>query len=119
VESYVFSQPILDVFSAEDQEWSRWVFTDRGLRIAHIKGAGADNINPRKSSVTKKINEWVCVAFYSYPKYLTFWFIANRIGKSIKCLLKGEVRQFVFWVIIVLALLRTRFFSPKGNSSYF
>jgi hypothetical protein len=108
-----------DVFSAEDQEWSRWVLSERGMKIAHIEGAGMSNINPRQYDPSKLVKEWVCIAFYSYPPYRTPRFIASRIILSIKCLLKGEVSEAIFWSRVSIALLQLILFPPRGSSSYF
>lgn len=57
-----------EVFSAEDQEWARWLLHDTGKAIARIAGAGKEDNNRYtigKYGQRKMINEYVSIAYFA------------------------------------------------------
>jgi glycosyltransferase involved in cell wall biosynthesis len=108
----------IEVFSAEDQEWSRWVIERKGMSILHLEGCAMEVRNIRKDDISKRVKEWSCIAYYCYPKYLGLPFIFGRLLRVGACVLCGRAREAHFWLAVALALVRTKFRGPRGNSAY-
>lgn len=108
-----------DVFSAEDQEWSRWAMEHRGCEIAHVDGCGMLNLNHRKEDIRKRLNEWACIGYFVAPNYQSIGFLFSTFLKRVvlrRCLC---VQDRLFWLRVVLVLLRGRYKKPIGKSRYF
>lgn len=58
-----------EVPSAEDQEWSRWLFDQTGLSVARISGGLMRYDNPKGYGFEKRWGEYVSVAFYAKPEF--------------------------------------------------
>lgn len=111
-----------DVFSAEDQEWAKWLFDSQGRGVARINGAGMDNItlNERmsKHGQRKRRNEYISIAYFSNPNLMTLGNLV-RIGYQIfkpSTRPLGE-RYYNFTLFVSLALCFLR--KPKYKSRYF
>jgi len=107
-----------DVYSSEDQEWSKWLLETRGMDLAHVTGAAMVNHNPRQMSLEKRIKEWECVAWFVDSRYLAFPFIKGRFYKAIYELYRRHPSRAWFWFRVGLALINIRIFGARGRSSY-
>jgi glycosyltransferase involved in cell wall biosynthesis len=107
-----------DVYSAEDQEWSRWLIHNRGMELAHLSGTAMQNINPRQMSLEKRVKEWECVAWFVDRTYLGFPFIKGRFYKAIYELYRRHPSRSWFWFLVGLALIKVRIFGAHGQSRY-
>ncbi len=107
-----------EVYSAEDQEWSRWLLQSRGMELAHLVGTAMQNHNPKQMSLEKRIKEWECVAWFVDPRYLSFGFIKGRFYKAIYELYRRHPANAWFWFLVGMALIRVRLFGAHGRSSY-
>jgi hypothetical protein len=58
----------LDVPSAEDQEWSRWLFDRTGMSVARISGGHMRYDNPKGHHFEKRWGEYVSVALHAKPE---------------------------------------------------
>jgi hypothetical protein len=67
------------VFSAEDQEWSKWLLEVEGKTIARISGGGMRYRNPLQARWKKRMDEFLAVALYTKPEMLRFPYLA-RVG---------------------------------------
>ena len=61
-----------EVFSAEDQEWSKWLLEVEGKHIARISGAGMLYENPIRDRRQKDLHEDLAVALYVRPEMFEF-----------------------------------------------
>lgn len=68
-----------EVFSAEDQEWSKWLVEERKLAIACISGARTRNNNPLRFCRKKRMKEYLAIAFF-VDSGLRRWSNIARIG---------------------------------------
>ncbi len=107
-----------DVYSAEDQEWSKWLLHSRGMELAHLGGTAMQNHNPRQMSLEKRVKEWECVAWFVDSRYLSLAFIKGRFYKAIYELYRQHPSRAWFWFLVGLALIRIRIFGAHGRSSY-
>jgi hypothetical protein len=107
-----------EVFSAEDQEWSRWALESEGLTIARIHCAGMVNDNPRKWSRTKRMNEHVAIAYF-VNRELLGWPHLRQVAGRILRQPGPRVRERLFNADLLVRLLFCRVRRPKGGSRYF
>lgn len=73
-----------EVFSAEDQDWSRWLLHEEGLHIAQIHGYGMSYNNPSKYPIRKKINEEFAIALFVKPEMMRLPYIIKLILRSVR-----------------------------------
>jgi hypothetical protein len=106
-----------EILSAEDQEWSRWAIEQMGMLILHINGCCTKNLNPRKSSVAKKLKEWEFISAFAYPLYLSPGFILSRLKYSVILLSRFQVRGAMFECMVAFVLIRVRLFGVYSTSS--
>jgi glycosyltransferase involved in cell wall biosynthesis len=107
-----------EVFSAEDQEWSRWAIESEGLTIARIHCAGMVNDNPRKWSRRKRLNEYVAVAYY-VNRELLGWAHLRQVATRVLRQPGPRVRERLLNVELLVRLLACRIRPPRGQSRYF
>jgi glycosyltransferase involved in cell wall biosynthesis len=107
-----------EVFSAEDQEWTRWALGSEGLAIARIHCAGMVNDNPRKWSRRKRLNECVAVAYY-VNRDLLAWPHLAQVATRILRQPGPRVRERLFNAELLVRLLACRFRRPRADSRYF
>lgn len=108
-----------DVFSAEDQEWSRWLTTEYHGTIARIAGAGMFNRNPRSSSLQKRANEYVSIAYFTNRKLLS---VRNLLHVGIGVItprLRVRTRERLYKAWLLGRLVKCRFVKPVAASRYF
>jgi glycosyltransferase involved in cell wall biosynthesis len=111
-----------EVFSAEDQEWARWLFYEENKKTARIEGGGMSNqsnTNSVKHGLKKALNEHVSIAYFANRKLLglaNLLRIACRIIKPTRRL-GAEVR--LLNVLLLCRLVACRFRAPKYKSTYF
>lgn len=108
-----------EVFSAEDQEWARWLFHDENMAIACISGAGVLNSNPRHNRLRKRLNDNVSIAYYSNPELLSIANIMRTAFTVIKPNLPFALKNRFFYLLLFFRLLACHFFEPKSKSRYF
>lgn len=108
-----------EVFAAEDQEWARWLFTTRRMQVARYSGAGMFNNNPRASLPSKRLNEYVAIAYFSNRRLLRFNNLA-RIGiGALAPNLHRTRSDRMFKLMLLWRLVACRFTRPKAASRYF
>jgi glycosyltransferase involved in cell wall biosynthesis len=108
-----------DVFAAEDQEWAAWLFRTEGKQIARLQGVGFRNINPRKHSIRKRLNDYVAVAYFTRPELLE---AQNLLRILHGVLLPGwfpALRERYFRLRLAWRLFLCRLRPPAASSRYF
>lgn len=109
-----------EVFSAEDQEWSSWLFSCTNNAIARISGGGMDcSKNQNFHRLRKKmINEYVAIAYFA-NRNLLHWrniaWVALCIVKPAPPRLGSRSMNF----LIFLRLIACHFVQPRYASRYF
>jgi glycosyltransferase involved in cell wall biosynthesis len=76
-----------EVFSAEDQEWARWLLFTNEQKIARIAGAGKEDKNRYnfgKYGQKKMINEYIAIAYFANRKLLSPKNIARILLEAIR-----------------------------------
>ncbi len=114
---------IPEVFSAEDQEWAKWLFFSEGKATARISGAGMNNSTRNshlaKHSLLKRLNEHVAIAYFVNRKLLDWPNLARVAYRIVKPVPRLELRERFFNLILLWRLLNCLFISPKYKSKYF
>jgi hypothetical protein len=95
-----------EVFSAEDQEWSKWLIEREGRTIARISGCGMTYNNPKRHSLAKWLDEWMAVATFTRPSLLNWYRIARVAGRVVKRNVGLRDRYFSFVLVFVLVFLK-------------
>jgi glycosyltransferase involved in cell wall biosynthesis len=108
-----------EVFAAEDQEWARWLFDSTNKKIARVSGAGLVNRNPRKSSIKKRLNEYVAVAYFSNRKLLGPANICRVAYTAVKFDSRLRMSDRVFYVLLFVRLIACHLAAPQYKSRYF
>lgn len=108
-----------DVFSAEDQEWAKWLFFEEGKSIARISGAGAINANPQKYSFRKSRNEYVAVSYFVKRDLLRWQNICRIFMSAIKPTGGRQIRRRMSNVMLASRLAACHFAEPNAKSPYF
>jgi glycosyltransferase involved in cell wall biosynthesis len=83
-----------EVFSAEDQEWSKWLLFEEGKSIARISGGGMSYDNPSKNAVRKRLNEKLAVALYVRQDMLNMKYLARVFYRVVRPISKLNERYF-------------------------
>lgn len=73
-----------EVFSAEDQEWSRWLLESEKKRIARISGAGMVYRNPIRDRRDKDFYEELAVALYVKPRMLKIPYLLRIMYRIVR-----------------------------------
>ena len=106
----------LEVKSAEDQEWSRWLFEQEGLQVARISGGGMRYDNPRKYPLRKWLGEYLSVATFAKPDLKSWMMIARVAYRVIK---PGSIlRDRYYNFVLFFQLIACRFREPRIKSRY-
>lgn len=108
-----------EVFTAEDQEWSKWFFEIKGGKIACISGALVSYDNPRGSSLKKRVNEYVAVAYFVNRKLLSWTHIRRVAYSVIKPEAQRTWRDRGFYLLLMFRLVACRYCKPGSTSRYF
>jgi glycosyltransferase involved in cell wall biosynthesis len=108
-----------EVFATEDQEWANWLFQSERMLTARISGAGMANNNPRKSSIKKRLNEYVAIAYFSNRMLLAPSNLARVIFAAIKPDLRFRLRDRFFHLVLFIRLVGCHFAKPRAKSRYF
>lgn len=108
----------LDVFSAEDQEWSKWVMLTKNMSIIHLDGVGRKNLNPRIGNMDKHLKEWESVAYFSFPEYLKINFIIKIFKKAFFEFKNKNFAQGFFWSRVSFRLFKAKYRKPRHESNY-
>lgn len=110
-----------EVFAAEDEEWARWLFTEKEGATALIAGSGCKYDNPRGLPLTKRLNDYVAVAFYANRDLLRWQHIASLTSNVFKPRLTKRLglRLRCYYLLLSLRLALCHFRKPKAKSRYF
>jgi glycosyltransferase involved in cell wall biosynthesis len=92
-----------EVFSAEDQEWSKWLLEHEGKVIARISGGGMIYNNPKRHSLKKWLDEWIAVATFTNRSLLNWYRIARVAGHVVKP--RVGLRDRYFYSVLFVVLL--------------
>jgi glycosyltransferase involved in cell wall biosynthesis len=108
-----------DVFTAEDQEWARWLIAQHRMTVARIAGARMFNRNPRSSSLRKRANEYVSVAYFTNRKLLS-WPNLLRVGFGVVTpRVRVTIRERIYKAWLLVRLIKCHFGKPIAESRYF
>jgi glycosyltransferase involved in cell wall biosynthesis len=111
-----------EVFAAEDQEWSTWLFHYEDKMIARISGAGMKHnrdSNPKRHSLNKRLNEYVAIAYYSNRDLLKWINLVRVAFKVVRPMLPIDPKERFFNLLLLPRLLICHFVKPKYKSRYF
>jgi hypothetical protein len=108
-----------EVFTAEDQEWAKWLFYERKKAVARISGAGLLISNQRPNRQEKRLNEYVSVAYFANRRLLGWGNLVRIAWRAIRPLHLGRPGERQFWLILMWRLLLCRFVKPRYQSRYF
>src|SRR5207244_1101644 len=101
-----------DVFTAEDQEWARWLFYCTNKAIARVSGAGMDNTRnslAMKHGTRKRVNEYVSIAFFSNRKLLGLPNLSRVAYQVIKPTLRVSLKARLFHLLLLFCLIACHF----------
>lgn len=73
-----------EVFSAEDQEWTRWLLFSQSGLVARIAGGGMRYENPLQDRRMKRLREQVAVALYAKPEMLGMSYLARVFYRAVR-----------------------------------
>jgi glycosyltransferase involved in cell wall biosynthesis len=118
--SLVRSRPFRpEVFSAEDQEWSRWLLEERRQVIARINGSRQRNLNPRHHSRRKMMNEYLSIALFTKPDLFSWRNIVMvGLGAAKPCL-DRSLSERMFKLELFFRLTLAHFINRRPESRYF
>ena len=105
-----------EVFAAEDQEWSRWLFHCEGKAVARISGAGLENNNPRKFALKKLLNEHAAIALFTNRRLLGWRHLAYLAYVVMKPTPPLALRQRYIHLALLIRLLTCHFTKPGFRS---
>jgi glycosyltransferase involved in cell wall biosynthesis len=108
-----------DVFTAEDQEWARWFFSYRQGSIARVSGGGRRYRNSRGSSLRKRVNEYVSIAYFTKRELLGARNVARFIFKAFALKYPLRCRQRLYSLWLFFRLLECHIRKPTASSRYF
>jgi glycosyltransferase involved in cell wall biosynthesis len=108
-----------DVFTAEDQEWAKWLFENRKMMTARIAGGGIMNHNSMMHCEKKIRNEYISIAYFSNRKLLTSINIL-RIGvRALNPNIPFSKAERISKLILFFRLISCRFVKPTLRSRYY
>lgn len=112
-----------EVFSAEDQEWARWLLHNTDKKIARIAGAGIEIDHKYKYKVgkygrRKAINEYVAIAYFVNRTLLSPSNIYRIFCKTVERT-NTSVDERLFNLNLTWRLLACYFVKPRYKSRYF
>jgi len=108
-----------DVFTAEDQEWARWLFTEKQMTVACFSGAGIVNRNPLASSIRKRTNEYIAVAYFTNRCLLKWHNILGVACRVVSPRASVRPRERLICLWLVWRLMVCRVIKPEVTSRYF
>lgn len=108
-----------DVFSAEDQEWARWLFHCKGKSIARIAGGGYKNNNPRQSSPKKFANEYVSIAYFCNRKLIGPRNLCGIAFNVIRPRGGFRLNNRLLFLQLFIRLVSCYFVKPSSESRYY
>jgi glycosyltransferase involved in cell wall biosynthesis len=109
-----------ELFSAEDQEWAKWLFYCEGKAVARISGAGMDNsANVNGSNLQKILNENVAIAYFIKRDLLGLPNLARVGFRVVKPTRTLGLDYRLFNLLLLFRLLRCHLVKPKYRSKYF
>ncbi len=113
----------LDVFAAEDQEWSRWLFENTSMSIARISGAGMDtdtrNKYRQQAPLRKRLNDYVAVAYFAKPELMGWQNLFTLAYEVIEPRQGTPLWKRLYKAKLILRLLRCHWSKPTYESRYF
>lgn len=107
-----------EVFSAEDQEWASWYLRQRRGRVMRTVHSGFEYQNPNVNA-TKKINEEIAIAYYTYRRNLMPDYIAARLLRALLAAVRRRPERARMHWEIVKGLTSAIFKKPVRQSKYF
>ncbi|MDB5610856.1 MAG: hypothetical protein JWP25_7756 [Bradyrhizobium sp.] len=91
-----------EVFSAEDQEWSRWLLENTPFTILRISGAGLKYGGPNGYSIKKRLDEHEAIAVFTKPGKLTPAYLLRVGYRVVRPISSFDARQFNFLLLMRL-----------------
>ncbi|MDB5540191.1 MAG: hypothetical protein JWQ89_1918 [Devosia sp.] len=101
---------------AEDQEWSRWLLEEEGMKIARISGGGMKYDNPRGLPLRKWLREHLSVATFAKAEAKSWKMIARVAYRVIKP--SASLRDRYFNFVLFFNLIACRIRNPRFKSRY-
>jgi glycosyltransferase involved in cell wall biosynthesis len=106
-----------EVFSAEDQEWSKWLLENTHLAIARISGGGMTTSNPRGYPLRKRLNENIAIALFVRPDMLSAPYLLRIVYRIVASIPDAEAVRFNCHLLY--NLIGCIFRKPEIASRYF
>jgi glycosyltransferase involved in cell wall biosynthesis len=100
-----------EVFTAEDQEWARWLFYCERKVTARIMGGGLSR--QKKYTSQKWLNEYVSIAYFANRSLLRLPNLARIIYKVVKPTLHIGPKERLFNLVLLFSLLACYIAVPK------
>jgi glycosyltransferase involved in cell wall biosynthesis len=107
-----------EVFSAEDQEWAAWYLRTRKGNTLRFVQPGMRYLNPN-TNITKKINEEISIAYFTYRRNLHPDKILSRLARVIIAAARRRPEHARMHWEICKGLLLANFRKPTRQSKYF
>lgn len=95
-----------EVFSAEDQEWSNWLFCVEKKFVARVSGAGMSYNNPKGDSISKGLNERLSVAIFVKMEMQNFAYLARLFYRTVRPISKA--RERIINLMLLCSLLHRK-----------
>lgn len=111
-----------ELFSAEDQDWAKWLFFNEQKMIARIAGAGMDNSGNKhlsKHADRKYLNEYIAIAYYVNRDLLGFYNLARIAFNVVKPVSGRSLHDRLFYLSLCWRLICCYFVKPEYQSKYF
>lgn len=111
-----------EVFTAEDQEWARWLLHCDNKKTACIDGAGMNNSrngNATKYGRRKQTNEYIAIAYFANRRLLGIRNLSKIAYNVIKPTPRISMANRLLNLNILFALIVCHFVEPKYKSKYF
>lgn len=112
-----------DVFSAEDQEWTKYYLRRFRRAVMRIETFRIDYLNPNHSasswSHTKLFNEQLAIGHFVKRRYIGPHRVMARVARAALALMRGRRERASMHWSFARAMLAANFVPPSRNSKYF
>jgi glycosyltransferase involved in cell wall biosynthesis len=107
-----------EVFTAEDQEWARWLIFCENKLTARIAGAEMTrHRHSRAYNVRKRLNEYVAIAYFSNRELMGVRNFGRIISQMVSWNMPLHERIFNLKLLFRLAVCHVK--APRYRSKYF
>lgn len=107
-----------DVFSAEDQEWAAYYLRTHDAYFYRVIAYAVKYLNVNVND-QKVVNEFVALAYFTYPWMLGLHYITFRFLRAIFARVRGNLNRSKLHLAIARELYAARHQKPVKKSKYF